>query len=396
MQMFFFKSTTDELLLARYRSLLGDVPVAIFTALSAAAIQMIVLKDEIDWKFSVLMPSFRMLIGVALLMYWLWYRKDKPNVHTIRQRLEVASLIMVVAGAMTFIRSLYLFNLADEFGRYFLIFHTTIYGFCFAFILSKIGLAAYVYNLILISCAIVCVFLGNLQHAYPVTTLILIFEAGMLLAMRTSNQVFDQLVHATHETNMLLEENRQLANQDALTHLPNRRHFFMNVEAQLEHARLRDTQFAVGVLDLDDFKPVNDQYGHHVGDQVLVEVGNRLSRFRPAEIQFYRIGGDEFAFLLLSEENDAALKQLGKELIEVIATPMVIEQLTICISASIGACWYSEAKKTSKVLYECADHALYQVKTQGRANIDIHSGPCLQQRDALRPQQAQAAEPVSA
>jgi predicted signal transduction protein with EAL and GGDEF domain len=76
--MLFFKTTSHELLRARYNSLLNDVPVAIFMAISALTIQMIVLKDSVDWKLAIAGPLFRMLICVSMLLYWFRHRHEHP------------------------------------------------------------------------------------------------------------------------------------------------------------------------------------------------------------------------------------------------------------------------------------------------------------------------------
>lgn len=378
--MSFFKTTSHELLRARYNSLLKDVPVAIFMAISALTIQIIVLKDGIDWKLAIATPLIRMLICACMLLYWFWHRDEHPSILAIHRRLHFASIIFIVAGLFTFWRSVYIYPLTDSFGHYFLIFHNTLYGFCFAFILRKIGAAAYIYNLLLISSAIACIFIGQLQHDYLVALLILVFEVGMLLAMHASNMVFDQWVNATYETQALLKDNQRLANQDVLTQLPNRRQFFVQVEQELMFARQTNQCFAVGILDLDNFKPVNDVHGHHIGDLVLVEVGKRLAQVRPGEVRFYRLGGDEFAFHLVTDDDHASLKQIAYEINQAISQPISIDGLLIVIKASMGACIVCDEQASAQALYEHADFALYHVKRTERGNLEIYSDVLEQER----------------
>lgn len=370
--MFSFKTARDELLRARYNSLLNDVPVAILTALSAIIIQMIAFKDAVDWKLSILLPGIRMVVAACIFVYWFSYRSYHADLNTIRRRLQIAGVIMMISGLLTFNRNLYLLDLTDSFGHYFLIFHTTMYGLCFALILSKMGPAAYLYNLILISSAILCVFLGNIEYRYTLTALILMFEMGMLLAMRGSNQVFDRMVSATHESNILLEENQRLANQDALTHLPNRRHFFMDADQLLMRAKNRGECFALGIIDLDNFKPVNDLYGHHAGDLVLQEIGHRLLSMKQDNIAFYRLGGDEFAFLLSANDTYASLMHIGKAINQLVSQPIHIKNQLVSITASIGACEYAGNDDTAQKLYEHADLALYDVKRTSKSALKIY------------------------
>jgi diguanylate cyclase (GGDEF)-like protein len=369
----FSKTTSPELLLARYRSLIDDVPVVIFAALSAAAIQIIALHDGIDWRVSVAMPLFRMILAAMLFIYWFWHRDDNPNIQQVRWRLRAASVVLIFSAVVTFFRTLYLLSHTDIFGHYFLIVTVTLYGLCFAFILSKIGIAAYIYNGILISAALTGIFMSDFTQPYALAGLVLVFEIGMLFAMRASANVFDRLVSATYETHSLLEENQRLANLDALTDLPNRRQFFMHVEQQLIRAKRTAERLAVGIVDLDNFKPVNDAYGHHIGDLVLVEVGKRLAKVNITDVQFYRLGGDEFAFQVMTDEQHVILRQIGKEINRVISRPMNVDGIPISIKASIGACVFSNTKDTAQELYEHADFALYHVKRKGRGNMEIYS-----------------------
>ena len=378
--MSFFKTTSHEVLRARYNSLLEDVPVAIFTAISALSIQMIVLNSQVHWSLSIATPLLRMLIGCSLLLYWFWHRDERPSIDKIRKRLEIASIVFILAGFFTFWRSVYLYPLTDTFGHYFLIFHNTLYGFCFAFILSKLGPAAYAYNLLMISSAIACIYRGDFEHPHLMTMLILVFEVGMLITMRGSTSMFDKWVNATYETQALLKDNQRLANQDVLTQLPNRRQFFVQVEQQLVLARQTDECFAVGILDLDNFKPVNDVHGHHIGDLVLIEVGKRLAQVRPEQVRFYRLGGDEFAFHLVTDDEHASLKQVAHDINQAISQPISIDGLLITVKASIGACIICEDNISAQNLYEHADFALYHVKRTGRGNLEIYSKALEQER----------------
>ena len=378
--MSFFKTTSHEVLRARYNSLLEDVPVAIFTAISALSIQMIVLNSQVHWSLSIATPLLRMLIGCSLLLYWFWHRDERPSIDKIRKRLEIASIVFILAGFFTFWRSVYLYPLTDTFGHYFLIFHNTLYGFCFAFILSKLGPAAYAYNLLMISSAIACIYRGDFEHPHLMTMLILVFEVGMLITMRGSTSMFDKWVNATYETQALLKDNQRLANQDVLTQLPNRRQFFVQVEQQLVLARQTDECFAVGILDLDNFKPVNDVHGHHIGDLVLIEVGKRLAQVRPEQVRFYRLGGDEFAFHLVTDDEHTSLKQVAHDINQAISQPISIDGLLITVKASIGACIICEDNISAQNLYEHADFALYHVKRTGRGNLEIYSKALEQER----------------
>lgn len=379
----FFKTTSPEVLRARYNSLLEDVPVALFTAISAISIQMVVLHAQVHWSLSIATPLIRILVGCCLLFYWFSHRDEQPSIENIRKRLEIASIVFIVAGFFTFWRSVYLFPLTDTFGHYFLIFFNALYGFCFAFMLSKLGPAAYAFNLLMISSAIACIYRGDFEHAHLMTLLILVFEVGMLITMRGSTTMFDKWVNANHASQALSKDNQRLANQDVLTHLPNRRQFFVQVNQQLMLAKQTGACFAVGILDLDNFKPVNDVHGHHIGDVVLIEVGKRLAQVRPNQVCFYRLGGDEFAFHLLTDADHGLLKQVAHDINQAISQPISVDGLLIKVKASMGACIACDDLVTAQQLYEHADFALYHVKRTGRGNLEIYSDTLEQARMQL-------------
>ena len=110
----------------------------------------------------------------------------------------------------------------------------------------------------------------------------------------------------------LSNENFQLANLDSLTGLPNRRQFFARLDEEFLAAQTQGYRLAVGVIDLDGFKPVNDIYGHAVGDKLLIAVGERLLA-ACGEAHVARLGGDEFA-LIVKEVSDAELLKRGEKI----------------------------------------------------------------------------------
>lgn len=173
------------------------------------------------------------------------------------------------------------------------------------------------------------------------------------------------------ETERLNAENARLAQTDALTDLPNRRYFFNRLEALIDEVRETDKVFAVGVVDLDRFKPINDTYGHQLGDQLLTEVGNRLKSLGLAQIEICRLGGDEFGFLYLGNLEDAAAT--GQTICDVICEPYRIGDLQVSVGASCGIAFYPEAGTSAHVLFDRSDYALYNSKTTSRGSTTVYS-----------------------
>lgn len=173
------------------------------------------------------------------------------------------------------------------------------------------------------------------------------------------------------ETEQLNAENERLAQTDALTDLPNRRYFFNRVEALIKCATESKREFAVGVIDLDRFKPVNDTYGHKAGDHLLMAVGHRLKSLQLENVEICRLGGDEFGFLFLGNLEDAA--RTGQEICDRVSAPYRIGDMNLTVGASCGIASYPEAGKTAHALFDRSDYALYNSKTTSRGHTTVYS-----------------------
>jgi diguanylate cyclase (GGDEF)-like protein len=169
----------------------------------------------------------------------------------------------------------------------------------------------------------------------------------------------------------LSDENMRLANLDSLTLLANRRSFFHMLEKAFSRANAAGERLAVGVIDLDGFKPVNDLYGHSAGDKVLIEIGNRLSTMADTRLSVYRLGGDEFGLLLQGDVAEADAIALGDRVCELIAQRINIGSGMVQVTGSVGFALYPDVGATAQEIYELADYALYTAKRHHRAGTVI-------------------------
>ena len=162
------------------------------------------------------------------------------------------------------------------------------------------------------------------------------------------------------------EAARHAAVHDSLTGLPNRTLFNDRLELGLAQAKRHGRILAVMFLDLDDFKDINDSYGHDVGDSTLKTIAERLKNNMRAEDTVSRHGGDEFLYLLMEihEAQDAAL--VAKKIIGLVRAPFEIRvrERIICpnIGASIGIAIYPQDGDTADILIKSADEAMYRAK----------------------------------
>ncbi|MCP4598113.1 bifunctional diguanylate cyclase/phosphodiesterase [Neptuniibacter sp.] len=155
------------------------------------------------------------------------------------------------------------------------------------------------------------------------------------------------------------------ANFDALTGLPNRRKAHENLTARLQTAWKEQKKVAVLYLDIDNFKNVNDTFGHHIGDQLLQLVSGRLLKCCKDHAQICHIGGDEF-LIYTSYSDVSEVEKFAARILYDVQIPVTIESKQIFISTSIGISKYPEDSNDVAGLIKFADMALYESKKSGR------------------------------
>jgi len=162
------------------------------------------------------------------------------------------------------------------------------------------------------------------------------------------------------------EELSLMAHYDVLTGLPNRALFTDRFTQAIAHSKRSGHQLAICFLDLDNFKPVNDNYGHEVGDQLLIEVAERITANIREEDTVSRQGGDEFALLLNDIESFAQCEQTLQRIHYTLAQPFLIDDVAHKITASSGVTLYPNDEADIDTLLRHADQAMYQAKLKGK------------------------------
>jgi diguanylate cyclase (GGDEF)-like protein len=161
-------------------------------------------------------------------------------------------------------------------------------------------------------------------------------------------------------------ELEQLARFDSLTALPNRRLFTEDFDRMC--AGKTEEEFTLLFLDIDDFKTINDTYGHDAGDAFLVETSNRLQSAVRSTDQVARLGGDEFSILLIGSHDEEWLNKICDRIVDSFTAPVAFNDLTIRTTVSMGAASFPKDGDTQEKLYKSADIALYEAKRLGRNN----------------------------
>jgi len=170
-----------------------------------------------------------------------------------------------------------------------------------------------------------------------------------------------------------IEEHMQhMAQYDALTHLPNRALFNDRLKQAIAAAQRNKARLALMFIDLDKFKPVNDTYGHGVGDLLLKDVALRIQDCLRDSDTAARIGGDEFVILLPAIETEQDASKVGEKILHALNRPFELAGHTLKIGSSIGVAVYPQHGKDEKLLVKSADIAMYHAKKNGRNNVKIY------------------------
>lgn len=168
-------------------------------------------------------------------------------------------------------------------------------------------------------------------------------------------------------------ELEKLAFYDPLTQLPNRRFFRDHLEYAIARANKEKKKIAVYMVDLDDFKKVNDSLGHDVGDALLVKISAQLREALYDGDVVSRMGGDEFMILLDNIEDPTKLENASKRILEALRASIQLNNHTVLVSGSIGASIYPVDAQTPEELVRYADIALYNAKAKGGAKMSYYS-----------------------
>lgn len=164
----------------------------------------------------------------------------------------------------------------------------------------------------------------------------------------------------------LRAEAKRLAYYDELTALPNRTLLGDRAEQALHSARATDGKAALVLLDLDNFKGINDSINHRMGDRILIELAHRLQCHCPATETLSRHGGDEFLLMIPDLTSSQALGERVDELLRVVAQPLSIDGHRLQLTCSAGISVYPEDGDNLDVLFRHAEAAMYQAKQSGR------------------------------
>lgn len=374
---------TDQpaLLKAQYMALAGQTPLMYLMLVVNTWLLLCTGFEDAPRLLTVAYPCALTLACTARAVHWLRVPSTPPRTETARRALHQTSQLAALLGAAFLAWALALFPYGDPMQQAQVAFFiaVTLMGCTVCMlhvrramltvaITANVGAVVYFFS----TGVTVFIVIGiNTALASLVLVSVLLRHYGD----------FTRLVDAQQRAEALNAVNLRQANEDSLTRLPNRRAFFASLEATCARAQRDGRRFAVGVLDLDGFKPVNDLYGHAMGDRLLDQVGRRMLAMAGGSVYLARLGGDEFALIIEGMEDEAVVA-FGQHLCATLRTPFHLHDTTLQVAATIGLVIYPDLATTATDLYERADYALYHGKRTLRGSpvlFSAHHSARLQQ-----------------
>jgi diguanylate cyclase (GGDEF)-like protein len=207
------------------------------------------------------------------------------------------------------------------------------------------------------------------KHIDPVPYIIGGVVIGILVVARLGDAL-GQLRESLRERESLMELLRRQALFDALTSLPNRTLFSERLMSAYEN-RSPERMLAVLLLDVDDFKSINDSYGHEAGDALLVVVGQRLRGVLRDSDTAARLGGDEFVIALANFEDPTVPKRVAQRILATLSEPFDFGGHRLTMRASIGVAVAGADDRTAEELVRNADIAMYLAKSRGKGRFEV-------------------------
>jgi diguanylate cyclase (GGDEF)-like protein len=365
-KLFSFQADKPDLVVAQVKAFSRQVPLLYFVLVANIGFVSATHLSVGPLWLTVGVPSLFTFIAVLRMIGWLKARHIQYTPEAAVKRLKSTITLVIVLGVMMTAWSLALLPYGHDFQRGHVGFFMSATLVACTFCLMHLRAAAMIMSIVVtVPFCIVFGLQGNVILTAIAANMALVTFAMMYVLSNhhddfaTMVEQRADLIRVNEKTQLLNAENHKLANLDALTGLANRRSFINAINDQIELSKEAGTVFAVGLIDLDGFKGVNDLYGHAAGDALLLAASQRLQSLAGTDLQFARLGGDEFGFIV---KNTNQLTELGNHICQVLAQGYSYQNITLQISASCGVALYPDSCDSTSKLLEYADYALYQAK----------------------------------
>lgn len=358
---------------ARFDALVQNVPLLYLVALSNFAGMYLTASEEVS-AWSPAIAALGLLV-VFRLAHWIRLRRHPQSFKAKRRALRQTLVFAIIISVGFSIWAQYLLAMRPELALAVAFFGGLAAIGC-AYALTGFTTAAAIPLLLLGGpLAIKLVFSAdhtlNLIGICILLVSLLIGRISLIHSQTTHGMVATTLALEREQRNLIRSERLagETARKDALTGLANRRAFVEELDAWAE-GRRKGTRFALALLDLDDFKPVNDVFGHAAGDALLAGIARNLAEVLPRGALLARMGGDEFAVLVPNRSEAPGLRRLAKLLCSAARKPVQFRGQSLSVGASCGIVAVDDPTEAGEALGR-ADRALYAAKEVGTHSYKI-------------------------
>lgn len=330
---------------------------------------------------SIYIPALLIAVVTARMIVWRQRRNDDPDSASIKRRIRATIAVAWAISCMFAIYGVLILLMAPSgehvFALLLICLASIAGGHCLA-VLPSAAFPAVIAGPF--SAGVLLLASGDRMMMAVGADMILTCFILLAMVFVQFREFAGQLAIQAHE--------KQLAQSDALTDLPNRRAFMTHLQDKVAYEGV-DERFALLMLDLNGFKPINDNYGHGIGDQVLIELAHRLRRLGPSEAFPARLGGDEFAIIAPGVGDAVEAQIYARSVLALFDRPFVIEGVTVSLSTAIGIALYPDHGADEISLIANADLALYRGKRGGGSPIVLFDETIKSQtRRAMQVEQA--------
>lgn len=386
--LFMISDGDPEIALAQYASFSKQIPLLYATLLVNTWGLAYSFRTFAPATLAIYVPAALTLVCAGRIVAWFRAIGTTPDVATAMRALRRTNSLSGVLAFLFAAWGLCLFHYGDAYAQAHVVFFMGITVIGCVFCLMHLRSAA-LRVMLTVNTMFVSFFISSGNQVFVAISInILLVSSVMLTVLWVSYNSFMDLIQSRRaldlkqaETQRLSDENYRLANLDSLTGLPNRRLFFAELDRIPLSGAFDKTMTAVGIVDLDGFKAVNDGYGHLAGDALLKVIASRLAKRSGSDIVVSRLGGDEFGLIIRRFHIESDLLTLGADICRDIDSLIVLAEGSAVVSASIGFAVVSNDADSVRSAFENADYALYDAKRSGKGKAVLFTPT---HREAIR------------
>ena len=361
-----------DLAQARHEALVSQLPLLhLILCVNTVALSFTYATVAPAW-LAVYLPAG--LIAFCAIRLAMWIRRSRAQVAPAKaaSALRAAHMVAAILGVSFMAWTVALYGYGDALLRSQLIYTVGITNMCAIFSLMQAPRAALGVAALILPGFLIEMFLYGEAYAIFVVLCLLLVSISVAYMVAGAARNFETMVRAKRQADQLAAENRRLANTDSLTGLANRREFFARLDEAIRNEG-PEGALVMALIDLDGFKPVNDLYGHAVGDAVLRECAARIEDYSCEGATVARLGGDEFGVILRGAMTEEQVIGFGGQLCAALKSPTHVDAIEARVSASVGFARYPQDALEAALLYERADFALYVCKDSQRGQAVLFS-----------------------